>query len=71
MIIDREEREGNVIRLGNLPDRHFYVNFGVLIPKICVIQELRGAFGLDCSLKPRFRATMYNTIPTSLRLLIN
>lgn len=62
--IDREERGGNVIRLGNLPGICFLVNLGALIPKIYVIQGFRGAFGLDCNLKPRFGATLYNTIST-------
>lgn len=36
--------------------------FRVLIPRICVIQALRGAFVFDCNLKPRFHAIVYNTI---------
>ena len=66
-VIDREERGGNVIRLGNLQGRCFLVNLGALIPKIHVIQGFRGAFALDCNLKPRFGAILYKTISTGYK----
>ena len=60
--IDQEEKGGNVIWRGNLPDQHFLVQFGSLISKMRVIQASRGAFRFYFSLKPRFGEIIVKSI---------